>query len=68
MWKNLLPLKLLVDADDWLFFGKNETYILYFLPRPLFKKLSRATARKYGLLVCWLGSAPGVCPEFYVGA
>jgi len=34
MCKALLPLKVLVDADAWQIFEKNETYILYFLPLP----------------------------------
>jgi len=32
-------LKLLVDADAWQIWGQNETYILYFLPPPLFKNV-----------------------------
>jgi len=42
MCKTLLSLKLLLDADDWPFFWKNETNILYFLPLPPFKNRSRA--------------------------
>jgi len=48
MSKTLLPSKLQVDADAWQFWGKNETYNLYFLLHPLFKKRFRATA------LCWL--------------
>jgi len=29
MCKTSFPSKLLVDADAWQFWGKNETYILY---------------------------------------
>jgi len=39
----LLPLEFLVDVDAWQILGQNETYVLYFLPLPLFKKRFRAT-------------------------
>jgi len=58
--KTLLPLKLLVDTDDWPFFGKTQ---LIFSAHPLFKKRSRATERdsvehatKFALVV-FLGKA-----------
>jgi len=33
----------MVDAYAWQILGQNQTYILYFLPPPLFKKRSSAT-------------------------
>jgi len=44
-------MKLLIDADAWQIWGENESYCLYFLP-PLFKKRSRATARRLGVVQC----------------
>jgi len=56
MWKTLLSLKLLVDADAWQIWGQNETYISYFRPPPRFKNRSRATADKLNLTQCCNGS------------
>jgi len=48
--KTLLPSKLLVDADAWKFWGKNESYIS--APPLIFKNRSRDTA------LCWLRIEP----------
>jgi len=39
--KTLLPLKLLVDADDWPFFGKTKLIIYIFCPPPVQKTFPR---------------------------
>jgi len=46
MYKTLLPLKLLVDANIWQIWGKTKLIFSIFCPPPLFKKRSRATANK----------------------
>jgi len=47
MFKTLLSLKVLVDANARQILGQNEAYILYFLPpSTLFQKYSRATSLK----------------------
>jgi len=40
MCKTLLPLNLVVDADDWKFGGKKN--FIFFATSPLFKKCSHA--------------------------
>jgi len=42
MYKDLLPLKLLVDADDWPFLGKTKL-MFYIFCLPLFRKRSHGT-------------------------